>query len=290
MVSPEILRGIVWMILAALLYASAGGVVRLLSPHYSTFELVFFRNLVGLVVLVPLMLRVGRAGLATRRIGMHTTRTLFSWIGTMALFYALARMPIADVGALIFTQPLMSIVLAILVLGQAASTKSWIACLIGFAGALVILRPGFSEVSFAAVVALVSAFTYACATTAIKSLTETESIVAITLYVNLMMLPLSAVAAAFDWKTPSPADLPALFALGLLYTGAQYAIAKGIAAADARIMQPFDFLRLPFAALIGWLLFRELPDGWTWAGALIIFLASTYALRIEAGSRARPAG
>jgi drug/metabolite transporter (DMT)-like permease len=278
------------MSFAALLYASAGGVVRLLSPHYSTFELVFFRNLVGLIVLVPMMLRVGMAGLATQRIGMHLTRTLFSWIGTMALFFALARMPIADVGALIFTQPLMSIVLAILVLGQAASAKSWIACLIGFAGALVILRPGFTEVSVAALVALISAFTYACATTAIKSLTETESIVAVTLYVNLMMLPLSAIAAVFDWTTPALGDLLPLFALGLLYTGAQYAIAKGIAAADARVMQPFDFLRLPFAALIGWILFRELPDGWTWAGALIIFLASTYALRVEAKTRAKPGG
>jgi drug/metabolite transporter (DMT)-like permease len=207
----------------------------------------------------------------------------------MALFFALAAMPIADVGALIFTQPLMTMALAILVLGQRAGWRTWVACLIGFTGALVILRPGFAAVSTGSLLVLVAAFTFACASTTIKSLSRTESTLAITLYMNLAMLPLSFAAALFVWKWPAWHDLAAMFALGFLYTGAQYAIAKAIALADARVVQPFDFLRLPFATVLGYALFREMPDAWTWVGAAIIFLASTYAFRIEAADRAKSA-
>ena len=280
-----LLRGIGWMVIAAACYASANGVVRAASADYHAFELVFVRCLIAVAVLVPAMMRSGPASWRTRRWGMHGVRALFSVIGTTALFVALGEMPIADVGALIFTQPLISIVLAILVLRQQASARSWLACLAGFAGALVILRPGFAEVSFAALLALVAAFAYACATTAIKSLSETDTTMAITVWVNVMMLPVTLVPALFVWQTPALADVPMLLALGALYTFAQYAIAKGIASADARVVQPFDFLRLPFAALVGFLLFRELPDGWTWTGAVVIFAASYYALRVEAAHR-----
>ena len=285
MASP-ILRGVLWMSLSAFLYASAAGAVRWLSPEYNALELNFFRNVVALIVLAPLVAREGLASLRTQRPGAHATRMLFSWVGNMALFFALAQLPIADVGALIFTQPLMTMALAILVLGQSASWRTWLACAIGFAGALVILRPGIAAVSVGSGLVLVAAFTFACASTTIKSLSRTETTLAITLYMNLAMLPLTFIAALFVWKWPAWRDLLPMFALGFLYTGAQYAIAKAIAAADARVVQPFDFLRLPCAALIGYLLFRELPDAWTWAGAAIIFLASSYALRIEAKSGA----
>jgi drug/metabolite transporter (DMT)-like permease len=206
----------------------------------------------------------------------------------MALFLALAKLPIADVGALIFTQPLITIALAMLVLRQETGWRTGIACLAGFAGALVILRPGFAEVSTASLLVLAAAFTFACASTTIKSLSRTESTLAITLYMNLAMLPLSFGSALFVWKPPAAHDLFAMFAMGFLYTGAQFAIAKAISLADARVVQPFDFLRLPFAALIGYVLFHELPDAWTWTGAAIIFLSSTYALRIEAQNRLPP--
>jgi len=285
-----ILRGVLWMCLAALLYSSAAGAVRWLSPDYNALELNFFRNVVALIVLVPLVVREGLASLATRRPGAHATRMLFSWVGNMALFFALAELPIADVGALIFTQPLMTMALAVLVLGQKAGWRIWIACLIGFAGALVILRPGLAQVSPASALVLTAAFTFACASTVIKSMSRTETTLAITLYMNLAMLPLSFVATLFVWKWPAWHDLFAMFALGFLYTGAQYAIAKAITAADARVVQPFDFLRLPFATVIGFVLFHELPDLWTWIGAAIIFLASTYAFRLEAATtRAHPA-
>ncbi len=284
--SGAILRGIVWMLAASFFYASASGVVRWQAAQYDALELVFIRNVMSVLVLAPMMWRAGLAGLATRRLGAHALRAGFSFIGTMTLFLALAHMPIADVSAIIFTQPLLTILLAILVLGQAAGPRTWIACAIGFAGALVILRPGFAQFSAASLFALAAAFTYACATTMIKSLSRTESTLAITVSVNVLMLPLSAVACVFVWKTPAWVDLPALFLLGALYVAAQWSITKAVEAADARVVQPLDFLRLPWAAVIGWLMFRELPDAWTWVGAAVIFGASTYVIRRESGRRA----
>jgi drug/metabolite transporter (DMT)-like permease len=282
-----ILRGIAWMVAAAFFYAMASGVVRWLAADYHALELVFFRNVMSVLVLAPMMWRVGLAGLATRRLGLHSLRMCFSYIGTMSLFLALAHMPIADVSALIFTQPLMTIVLAILVLRQSAGPRTWIACAVGFSGALIILRPGFAAFSAAGLFALAAAFTYACATTTIKSLSRTESTLLITVSVNVLMLPLSAVSTVFVWKNPALADLPGLFLLGALYVCAQWTITKAVGAADARVVQPFDFLRLPFAALIGYLAFRELPDSWTWIGAAVIFAAATYVMRHETGRRAR---
>jgi drug/metabolite transporter (DMT)-like permease len=281
-----ILRGIAWMLAASFFYAAASGVVRWLAADYDALELVFIRNVASVLVLAPMMWRAGLTGLATRRLGLHAVRAAFSFVGTMTLFLALAHMPIADVSAIIFTQPLLTIVLAMLVLGQAAGPRTWAACAAGFAGALIILRPGFAQFGAAGLFALAAAFTYACATTTIKSLSRTESTLLITVSVNVLMLPLSAVATLFVWKTPAWIDLPALFLLGALYVAAQWSITKAIEAADARVVQPFDFLRLPWAALIGWLLFRELPDAWTWMGAVVIFAASTYVMRVEAGRRA----
>ncbi len=277
-----ILRGIAWMLAASFFYAAASGVVRWLASDYDALELVFFRNLMAVAVLTPMMWRAGLAGLATRRPGLHATRAVFSLIGTTNLFLALARMPIADVGALIFTQPLMTILLAMLVLRQSAGPKTWIACAIGFGGAIIILRPAFAHFGGAGLFALAAALAYAGANTTIKSLSQTESTLLITVSVNVIMLPLSAVAAVFVWKTPDWIDLFPMFLMGALYVAAQWTITQAIGAADARVVQPLDFLRLPWAALVGWVLFRELPDAWTWVGAAVIFAASTYVMRREA--------
>ncbi len=277
-----ILRGIAWMLAASFFYSAASGSVRLLARDYDPLELVFIRNVASVLVLAPMMWRAGLAGLATRRLGAHALRAAFSFVGTMTLFLALARMPIADVSAIIFTQPLLTILLAILVLGQTAGPRTWAACAAGFAGAAIILRPGFANFGVAGLFALAAALTYAGATTVIKSLSRTESTLLITVSVNVLMLPLSALATVFVWKTPAWIDLPGLFLLGALYVAAQWSITKAVEAADARVVQPLDFLRLPWAALIGWVLFRELPDAWTWVGAAVIFGASMYAMRTAA--------
>jgi drug/metabolite transporter (DMT)-like permease len=116
----------------------------------------------------------------------------------------------------------------------------------------------------------------------IKVLSRRDSAAVIVIYVNLLILPLALVPAVLDWRTPAPGDVLPILGIGLFSTLAQYGVARSIAGADARIVQPINFLRLPFAAAVGYFAFRELPDLWTWVGAVIIFLSAWYVVGREA--------
>ena len=284
--SRDALAGILWMVLAGALSASAGGLVRQLGGTIPAMELVFFRNLAGLAVVVPVLLhRGGFHSLGTRRLPMHLVRVAFQYLAMVTLFYALANMPIADVFALQFTIPLFTIVLAVLLLGQRAGARSWTACLVGFAGALMVVRPGFEAIGPAAAAALVSALMSGGSNTAIKLLSRTDGAALITVWANLLMLPMSLVPSLFVWVTPAWAAAPPIAAMALLHALGGYCFTRAVATADARVVQPFQFARMLFAAAVGFAMFGELPDGWTWAGALVIFAAALHLVRGEAGRR-----
>lgn len=272
------LAGIFWMMLACALSACAAGLIRELGGAYPAMELVFFRNIAGLAVVVPVLLhRGGFGGLGTRRLPMYCLRVTFQYLAMVALFYALANMQIADVFALQFTIPLFSILMAVMFLGQQAGSRSWIACLVGFAGALVIVRPGFAVIGLAAYAALGSALMSGGSNTSIKLLSRTDGPALITVWSNLLMLPFALVPALFVWVTPTWAHVPTIVAMAVLHALGGYCFTRSVSAADARIVQPFQFARMLFAALVGFVMFGELPDVWTWVGAAIIF-ASAYAV------------
>lgn len=279
------LRGILWMAAAGLLSAVTAGLVRQLSDAFSAIELVFFRNLIGLIILMPWLLYKGIGSMRTGRLPMYSLRVMFAYLAMVMSFYALGNMPIADVYALQFTIPLFTIVLAILILGQHAGVRSWIACLVGFSGALLIVRPGFIELSLAAGLALLSALMSGGSNTTIKLLSRTESPEIITVYSNLLMLPLALIPSVFVWVTPNWEQVPWIIALGLAGSISGYCFTRSVAAADARVVQPFQFLRMLFAALIGYVFFLEIPGPWTWAGAIVIFASATYVIRLEGGKR-----
>jgi drug/metabolite transporter (DMT)-like permease len=272
------LAGIFWMTLAGALSACAAGLIRQLGGVYPAIELVFFRNIAGLAVVVPILLhRGGFGGLGTRRLPMYCLRVTFQYLAMVLLFYALANMPIADVFALQFTIPLFSILMAVMFLGQQAGSRSWIACLVGFAGALLVVRPGFEVIGLAALAALGSALMSGGSNTAIKLLSSTDGAVLITGWSNLLMLPFALVPALFVWVTPSWRSAATIAGMAVLHALGGYCFTRSVAAADARIVQPFQFSRMLFAALVGFAMFGELPDAWTWAGAAVIF-ASAYAV------------
>ncbi len=278
------------MVLATLMAALTGGAVRQLGGAYSPFELVFFRSFVGVVILSPWLIRMARN--ASLRPGsakisiIFALRAIFSYGGLVCLFFALGAMPIANVYSLLFTTPLFTILMAVLLLKERAGTGSWIACLVGFAGALVIIRPGIVEVSIAALAAMATAGLYASANICIKVLSRTESPVRITIYNNLLILPLALAPTLFVWVTPAWQDVPWILTMALSNALGGLFHARAIAAADARVVQPFTFLRLIWAAGVGYVLFAELPGIWIWVGASIIFASSYYILYSEAGRKA----
>lgn len=279
------LRGAAWMTLAALMYTVTGAMVRHLADSYSVFEVGFFRSIVAVTILLPAICgfsaRRVRDAFRTERLAMHVLRTGLSYAGIMCWFYGVSRIPLSDYYALQFLTPLFTMAGAALLLGEATRLRNWLAVLAGFAGALVIVRPGFAEIGLGTLAAVGAALVFASVNNTARVLSRTDSATTIVAWGNLILIPLSLVPALPGWVTPGWDDLPWLCGVGLTATVAQFSITRAVATAEARIIQPLDFVRLPFAAALGWVAFGESSDLWTWAGAAIIFAAATYVLRGE---------
>ena len=274
--------GIFWMCMATLISSISGGMVRELAGEIPTMELVFFRNVIALLVLFPIVRRQGIKLPDLPQTKLYMVRVVLTYGAMVMLFFALARMPIADVYALQYTTPLFTMVLAVFILKQHADKHSWLACIIGFIGTLIVMRPGIIEITLASAAALTMAFLYAGTNTTIKLLARKDNAEVITLWTNLMMLPLALVPALIFWVTPSIEQWPLVIGIGIVSSIGGYCFTRSVSAADARIVQPFQFSRIIFATAIGWIMFSELPDIWTWVGGVIIFISVVYITYREA--------
>lgn len=285
------LRGAFLMVGACAGFASMMAIVRQVSSDVHPFEAAFFRNLFGVVFMMPWILRAGWSQLRTGRPAMHLVRSACGLTAMLLLFTALSLLPLAEVTALSFTAPLFATVGAALALREKVGVRRWTATLLGFLGALVIMRPGIDTFTGAALIALASAVGVAAAQLSVKSLSRTEHPNAIVLIMGLLMTPMSLLPASFVWTWPSWTIFWWLLLMGLVATIGQVFLVRAMAAADASAVMPFDFSRLIFASLLGWLMFGEVPDAWTWAGAAIIVAATVYIARREAklARRARAA-
>ena len=270
------LKGALYMTAAAFFFSIMNYLVRLAGQELNPIEVAFFRNLFALLFMMPWLLRVGRSGLATRRLGGHVWRALFGMGAMFCWFYSVTLMPLAEAVSLNFTVPLFATAGAALVLGEVVRARRWTATVVGFLGVLVILRPGFTDVTWVTGLPIVAAAFMACATLFVKSLSETESPNTIVLYMNLLLTPLSLVPAVFVWQWPSTTTLSYMALLGLLAAAAHIALTRAYAVADASAVLPLDYTRLPFVAAIAFLAFGEVPDLWTWVGAGIIAGSALY--------------
>jgi drug/metabolite transporter (DMT)-like permease len=257
--------------------------IRIASATLHPFEIALFRNLVGFLVILPFL---GRLGLHTLRTG-QPWRLAMSSIGllvSMVLFFmAVAELPLAEVMALSFTMPLFATLGAALLL-------RWVAVLVGFCGVLIVLRPGTEAVSPYAVMILLSALLLAGVTLLIKRLTDRESATTIVLYQAVFMTAMSVPLALVYWRTPGLAELPLLAVIGALGTVSWLCMTRAFALVDASVVMPFEFARLPLTALAAWLLFAEVPTVWTWLGGAVIFGSTAYIthreIKAAAASRA----
>ncbi len=276
------LGGALYMIGAGASFAIMIVIVRHVSAELHPFQIAFFRNLFGMAFMLPWIIRTGWEGLRTERFGLHLFRALIGLGAMLCFFSAISLIPVAEVTALTFTAPLFATVGAALVLGEKVRLRRWTATAVGFIGALVILRPGAAMVTPAALVALTSAAFMAVAILTVKTLSRTENPNAIVLYMGLLLTPLSFVAAVFVWTPPMLETWPWLVAMGLAATLGQLMMTRAFAAAEASAVLPFDFARLVFVAILGFLLFGERPDLWTWIGAAVIIAATGYIAHREA--------
>ena len=264
------------MMAAGVMFVAASATVRHLSADMHFIQIAFFRSAFGIVCMLPWLTRVGLGAMRTRHTGRYALRGVTSVTAMFCWFGALAVMPIADATSVSFATPIFISVAAVLFLREPMHRHRWVGLIAGFAGTLIILRPGFVEINIGALSVLGSALFIAWSSIIIKIVGRDDGPDTIALYQVVYMLPLSLVPALFFWRWPSAEQWFWAALVGLLSTLAQRALTRAYAAADASAVAPFDFLRLPFATVLGFVVFMELPDLWTLGGGLVIFTASFY--------------
>src|SRR5690606_17938201 len=207
------------MLAAVTCFACMSVIVRHISGALHPFEIAFFRNFLGLLILLPWLWRTGSLGvLRTKRFGRFTLRAGVNVVSMLAWFSAVPLMPLADLTALSFTAPLWATIFAALLLGEVVRARRWTATAVGFAGALVILQPGIREINLGVFLVLLSSASWALVTILVRTLTATEDARAIVTYQVLLMAPLSLVPALFVWSWPAPETLLWLFLLAAIAT------------------------------------------------------------------------
>jgi drug/metabolite transporter (DMT)-like permease len=279
---PAPVQGALWAITASAFFAGMIGIIRHLADELPPLQIVFFRNFFGFAFMLPWIVMSGWTAMRTVNHRLYLGRSLIGLLSMFCWFTGVALMPLNESTALAFTAPLFTTVAAVLVLGEIVRVRRWTATAVGFLGAMVILRPGFEDLTWPQALILGSAAFAGVNAILIKQLTRTESPNAIVTYMTLYILPFSLAAALLVWVPPPLHSWPWLVALGLFATLGHQALTRAFFCMDASAVTALDFVRLPFVALIAWFGFMEAPDGWTWFGAAIIVGASAYIAHREA--------
>ena len=250
---------------------------REVSFELDTFEIMMYRSFVGIAVVLVLGWYFGTLRHITRRhVGTHFTRNLAHFTGQNLWFYAVTVIPLTQLFALEFTNPLWVLLLSPMVLGERLTRMRVLAAVMGFAGILIITRPWEFGISFGVTTAALSAVAFAWTTLMTKKLTRTESVTCVLFYLTVMQAVFGVVCAGYDGDiaVPSMTALPYVMVIALCGLLAHFCITTALALAPATVVIPVDFARLPVIAVIGMLAYGEALDIMVLAGAVLIFVGN----------------
>jgi drug/metabolite transporter (DMT)-like permease len=289
--SPN-LRGALWMLASAVGFTVMTTLIKFLGSDYPAALQTFYRQLAGVLVLLPLIARDWRGAFRTTRPGIVIFRSSAGVLALIMSFYAYQKLPLADANALSFTRTLWLVPLAGLVLRESIGPRRIGAALVGFVGVLIMLRPGAGGVEawlgWPQLCALGAAFLFALTITGMKVMTRDHSPFVLLVYAAVLGLAFSIPPALFVWRWPTWPDLGLLAAMGVIGTLTQGAYIKGMEAGEAAVMAPIDYTRLVFAVIVGLLLFNEVPHTATVVGAVIV-VGSTLFISWREHQLAKPA-
>jgi drug/metabolite transporter (DMT)-like permease len=264
------------MILTGLLFAAVTGVVRYLGSDMPAIEGAFIRYAIGTLMIVPLIMRNWHGGPSRKTLGLFVFRGVVHGGAVMLWFYAMARIPIAEVTAIGYVAPIFVTIGAALFLGERLHLRRIGGVIAGFIGALVIIRPGFQDVNLGQMAQLLAAPLFATSFIMAKKLTREESptmiVAMLSVFCTLALLP----GAVIQWRPPTGEEVAWLTLTALLATAGHFTLTKAFAAAPITVTQPLTFLQLIWAALIGVFLFAEPIDPFVIVGGIIVVTAVTY--------------
>jgi drug/metabolite transporter (DMT)-like permease len=277
------LAGIGYAVLAFALFSAMDTVMKWLSGGYPLIQIMFFMNLFGFLVLLPLIARSGGlTSLRPVRLGLLLTRGLCVAVSSLLFFVAFSRLPMADVYSIAFASPLVISAISALFLREALDGRGWAAIAVGFAGVAVMLRPdGGNLVNLGVLSGIGGMLTYCLSITLARTLSRTETPAAMLSWSFAVALAVSGLAMPFDFAVPSAGDFGLLILTGLLYGGGQFAMIAACSRAPTPIVAPFQYSQMIWGILFGFVLFGDKPDILTLAGATVVIATGLYILQRE---------
>ena len=287
--SDNPLRGIVLALLGVSGFALMDAAAKYLSEGYPIGQVVFVRNAFAILPLLLLLCRKENLrSMRTGKPGLHLLRGLTGFGALLTFFLGLRYLGLADATAIGFAAPLFITALSVPMLAERVGLHRWSAVLVGFAGVMIMLRPGSGTLQVAALLPLAAAFFYGVTMNLTRKLSRTDSTPAIAIYGNLVGLLLSLGLLPLGWVTPTGADLWVFAAMGLIGGGSTYLLTQAYRFATPSVIAPFDYIALVWAVALGWLVWHELPSLTTWTGVAVVIASGLYILHRETGLGRRP--
>jgi drug/metabolite transporter (DMT)-like permease len=271
----------IWMsgTLLSFMVMAIGG--RELSARLSTFQILFFRSIVGLLIVGFFLGCNDWRQIFTKNVKVHILRNISHFGGQFGWFYGIGFIPLAEVFALEFTVPVWTALLATILLKEKVTRARVAAIVLGVVGVILILRPGLAVISPAALAVLGGAFCYALSHTLTRRLALVDTPLTILFYMTVIQLPLGFVTSMFNWMTPSLAMLPWIMVVGVAALSGHYCMTRALAIADAIVVVPLDFLRLPLIAAVGFLFYKESLDWLVLVGGAVMFSGNLVNIQAE---------
>ena len=270
-----------WMTLSGAAFASNYAVIRHLAQDIHIFELVFFRNVFGLLALTPFLWRLRHDLKRPKRPSLIVWRGALQTMSSSGWFYGMTVVPLASATALMLIEPIIGSILAIIIFKEKSKPNRWLAVALGLIGAMIIVRPGFAPFSWGVISIMAAATLWSCFLLIGKAQSQDEPVVVVVAYPSALTAPLSLIPAVFFWTTPSLEQLLWMVVLGSVATFAYYCITTAYKIGEVTVVSPLTFLRMVFAAIVGFILFQEIPEIWVWLGGILVVLAGTYLARSE---------
>ena len=281
--APSIPKAAFWMALSITSFLAMSVAGRATTAELNVFQVLELRSVIGFFILLPLvMMSGGFAAMRTGRPLAHIARNVIHYTGQAAWLYALTLIPLAVLISIEFTTPIWTAILAVSFLGEKLSRPRLAAIVLGLIGVVVIVRPGVGSMDPGHLVVLGAAVCFGISLVLVKSLTRTDSVVRIIFWMLVIQSAVGLVPALYEWRNPSLALWPWIFVIAFTGMSSHFCLARALVYADATIISPMDFLRVPLSALVGWLLYSEQIDIFTAGGALLILMGNLLNLQRKA--------
>ena len=272
--TPPVLA-VFFMIFSGFFATTMHCLIRFATEDHHPFEVAFFRTIFVLIIFLPLVARNGISSLKSNNIKLQTFRAIVGSVAMLCMFYGLSITELAKATALMFTVPIFATILAILFLKEIVGIRRWLAMIVGFTGAVIVLRPDV-ELGFGPLLILCASLMWSSSMLMAKTLTKTDSISSITFWQAAGLIPATFILAVPVWQWPNLNQLFMFLMIALAGTLVHWFLNEALKRAEISALLPLDYLRLIWSVSMGFIFFNELPHAGLWFGAALILGASTY--------------